>query len=59
MLLVNFVWQTEGEFHPLIDVQPHLARVTDVIVDGLDVPGQADQGGTSSQSQSSQHPKAD
>ena len=38
MRLVNFVRQTEGELHPLVDVEPHLARVTDVIVDGLDVP---------------------
>ena len=40
MLLVNFVRKTERQFHPLVDIEPDLAIETEVMVDGLNVPGQ-------------------
>ena len=40
MFLVHLVRQTEGELHPLVDVEPHLAVEAELVVDGLNVPGQ-------------------
>ena len=39
MFLVQFLWETEGELQPLVDVHPHLPCVTQVMVNILDIPG--------------------